>query len=142
MEWWQWMVVGGLLLGAELAGIDAQFYLIFIGFSALLVGLADLIGITMPLWAQVAAFGVLSIVLLYLFRKKMYDKIRGASEGFKAYSGQTVRVSEDIEAGAEARIEYRGSKWTTRNVGDDTIPAGTRARVVRIDGLTLFVEAE
>ena len=49
MTWWQWTILGGLLLGAELFGLDAQFYLIFIGLSALLVGLAELIGISMPL---------------------------------------------------------------------------------------------
>ena len=45
MTWWQWTILGGILLGAELLGLDAQFYLIFIGLSALLVGLAELMGI-------------------------------------------------------------------------------------------------
>ena len=143
MEWWQWMVIGGLLLGAELVGIDAQFYLIFIGLSALMVGLADLLGIPMPLWLQVAVFGVLSLCFLYLFRQKLYDKIRGAAEGFReTISGETVSIQEDIAAGSEARIEFRGSKWTTRNVGEETIAAGSRAKVVKVDGLTLHVEAE
>ena len=143
MEWWQWMILGGLLLGAELAGIDAQFYLIFIGVSALMVGLAELVGINMPMWVQMAAFGVFSLVFLYLFRRKLYDKIRGAVEGFReTINGESVHVEEDIAAGAETRVEFRGSRWTTRNVGDGTITAGSRAKVVKVDGLTLHVEAE
>jgi len=64
MTWWQWTVLGGILLGAELLGVDAQFYLIFIGLSALLVGLAELLGIAMPLWVQVAVFAAFSLVFL------------------------------------------------------------------------------
>ena len=45
MTWWSWMVLGALLLGAELFAIDAQFYLVFLGVSAILVGLASLLGI-------------------------------------------------------------------------------------------------
>ena len=43
MEWWHWMVLGAVVLGAELMFVDAQFYLVFIGLSAALVGLADLL---------------------------------------------------------------------------------------------------
>ena len=143
MDWWQWMVIGGLLLGAELVGIDAQFYLIFIGVSALLVGLAEVLGINMPLAVQFAVFGVLSLTLLYVFRQKLYEKIRGSVEGFReTLDGNTVEILDELEAGAEARIEFRGSKWTTRNVGTTAIAAGSRAKVVKVDGLTLHVEAE
>ena len=31
MQWWGWIAVGVILLGAELAFVDAQFYLVFIG---------------------------------------------------------------------------------------------------------------
>ncbi len=38
MQWWAWIAVGAILLGSELALVDAQFYLVFIGASALVVG--------------------------------------------------------------------------------------------------------
>ena len=60
MTWWSWMVLGALLLGAELFAIDAQFYLVFLGVSAVLVGLTSLFGIVMPEWAQWMAFAALS----------------------------------------------------------------------------------
>ena len=31
MEWWAWIAVGAMLLGSELAFVDAQFYLVFVG---------------------------------------------------------------------------------------------------------------
>lgn len=143
MDWWHWMVLGAVVLGAELMFVDAQFYLVFIGLSAALVGLADLLGIAMPEWVQWTAFAALSLVSFFTFRQTLYEKIRGGVEGFReSLDGETVRVQEDLDAGAEARVEFRGSKWTTRNVGSDTIAAGSRARVVKVDGLTLHVESE
>lgn len=143
MTWWSWMVLGAVLLGAELFAIDAQFYLVFLGISAVLVGLASLFGIVMPEWAQWTVFAVLSLISFFTFRKSLYEKIRGGAAGFRdSLQGDSLTVDTDLVAGAEARVEFRGSKWTARNVGSDTIRAGSRARVVRADGLTLHIEAE
>jgi len=143
MLWWHWMILGAVILGAELFAIDAQFYLVFIGLSAALVGLAGLVGISMPEWAQWTAFGVLSLSSFFTFRKSLYQKIRGGAVGFRAtISGETVNIRKDLAAGSEARAEFRGTKWTVRNTGAESIAAGTRAKVVKVDGLTLHVEAE
>ena len=48
MEWWAWIAVGAVLLGSELGIVDAQFYLVFVGASALVVGLLDLAGLLPP----------------------------------------------------------------------------------------------
>ena len=45
MPWWGWMIFGALLLGAELLGVDAGFYLVFIGLAAALTGLLELAGL-------------------------------------------------------------------------------------------------
>ena len=37
MQWWAWIAVGAILLGSELAFVDAQFYLVIVGGSALVV---------------------------------------------------------------------------------------------------------
>ena len=143
MTWWQWTVIGGILLGAELFGLDAQFYLIFIGLSALMVGLAELLGLAMPLWLQMGVFAVFSLVFLYVFRRTLYDKIRGSSEGYpEPLNGESVQIIEALEPGAEARIDYRGTKWNVRNIGQTAIEGGTRAVIAKVEGLTLHVEAE
>lgn len=137
------MVLGAVVLSAELFAVDAQFYLVFMGISAALVGLAGLLGIAMPEWAQWTAFAVLSLVSFFTFRKSLYAKIHGNVPGFRPnLSGDTVNINEDIEPGGEARVEHRGSKWTARNTGSAAIAAGSRAKVVKTDGLTLHVEAE
>ena len=143
MTWWTWMILGAVLLAAELFAVDAQFYLVFLGLSAALVGLASLFGMAMPEWAQWAAFATLSLISFFTFRKSMYEKIRGGAVGFRdSISGDSVTVDTDIAPGREARVEHRGTRWTAKNVGESIIGAGTRARVVKVDGLTLHVEAE
>lgn len=143
MTWWSWMILGAVLLGAELFAIDAQFYLVFLGISAALVGLAGLFGIVMPEWGQWLAFAILSLLSFFTFRKSLYEKIRGGAVGFNAsLTGNTVKVQGELAPGAETRLDYRGTKWTARNVGDSAIAAGGRATVVEVDGLTLRIEAE
>ncbi len=143
MLWWQWMILGAILLGAEMFAIDAQFYLVFLGVSAILVGVATLLGVEMALWMQWAVFGVLSLIFMFSFRRRLYEKIRGNVEGFRdSLAGVSVAVDNDLVPGGETRLEYRGTKWTARNVGSAVIAAGTRARVVRAEGLTLHIEAE
>ena len=143
MTWWGWMILGAVILGAELFAIDAQFYLVFLGISAALVGLAGLIGVALPEWAQWSAFATLSLIFFFTFRKSLYQKIRGGAKGFRAtMSGDTVNIDEELAAGGEARTQYRGTDLTVRNIGAAAISAGSRAKVVKVDGLTLHVEAE
>lgn len=143
MTWWSWIVLGAVLLGAELFAIDAQFYLVFLGISAVIVGLGSLLGIAMPEWAQWTTFAVLSLISFFTFRKSLYEKIRGGAAGFRgSLLGESVTVDSDLAAGAEARVEIRGTRWTVRNVGAETIRGGSRARVVQADGLTLHIQAE
>ena len=143
MTWWGWMILGAVILGAELFAIDAQFYLVFLGISAALVGLAVLLGVNMPEWAQWLTFAALSLISFFTFRKSLYEKIRGGAVGFnESIRGNTVNVKKELAPGAETRLEYRGTKWTVRNVGNSPIAAGTRATVVEVDGLTLRIEAE
>ena len=143
MTWWSWMILGAVLLGAELFAIDAQFYLVFLGLSAALVGLAGMFGVSMPEWVQWAAFASLSLISFFTFRKTLYGKIRGGAKGFSdTLSGETVNVVAQLLPGAETRAEFRGSHWTIRNTGHDTIAAGSQASIVKVDGITLHVEAE
>jgi membrane protein implicated in regulation of membrane protease activity len=136
------MVLGAVLLGAELFAVDAQFYLVFLGVSAAIVGLAGL-GIVTPEWVQWLAFAVLSLFFFLTFRRTLYAKIRGGGEKYsESMAGESVTVAEDLAVGADTRTEYRGTAWTVRNVGDATIVGGSRAIVVAVDGLTLQVKAE
>ncbi|MDA0706801.1 MAG: NfeD family protein [Proteobacteria bacterium] len=143
MTWWSWMILGAVLLGAEMFAVDAQFYLVFLGVSAALVGLSALFGIAIPEWGQWLAFAVLSLLFFFTFRRTLYLKIRGGGENYpETMSGESVEITADLAPGAEARTQLHGSDWTVRNVGTQVINGGSRARVVHVNGLTLHVSAE
>ena len=142
MPWWAWIVVGAILLGSELAFIDAQFYLVFFGVAALIVGALGLSGIVIPEWSQWLVFAVLSIASLVFFRRKMYDLLRSHTETMHSGpQGETVSVPSELAPGASCRLEYRGSTWTAKNVGTHAIDTEAHARIVSVDGLTLHIRS-
>ena len=61
MTWWMWMILGLLLLVAELA-TPGGFYVIFFGASAIVVGFLSLMGVPGPQWFQWLLFTGLSIL--------------------------------------------------------------------------------
>ena len=143
MMWWGWMVLGALLLIVELLAVDAQFYLVFLGVSAVLVGLVSLMGIELPEWGQWALFAVLALISFFTFRKSLYQKLRGGTQGFsESLDGEQITVGEYLAAGAEGRTEFRGTQWSVLNVGETPIAAGQKARVIHVDGVTLRVKGE
>jgi inner membrane protein len=140
MTWWAWMVVGVLLLGAELFAVDAQFYLIFIGLGAVVVGLIELVGPELPPWVPWILFAVLSLTSMFTVRRQMYERLRGRAIGIAdSAKGSHVTIEQDVRPGQSCRTEYRGSVWTAINVGDESIPAGSTAEIEAVDGVKLNV---
>ena len=141
MPWWSWMVIGAVLLGAELFFIEADFYLVFLGLSAFLVGLAGLIVPSLAIWLQWLLFAILALVSMTIFRRRVYAMIRGSRPDMQDdLIGQVVRISESLAPDETCRVEHHGSTWTARNVGQAIIESGSKARVIGVDGVLLKVE--
>ncbi|MGH8131602.1 MAG: NfeD family protein [Steroidobacteraceae bacterium] len=144
MPWWAWLVLGIGLLGVEMFVIDAQFYLVFIGLSAAVLGLLGLVGVALPHWAQWLIFSALAIVAMLGFRRRLYELVRNRSGRVdeRLTVGDRVMIPARLEPGQSGRVEYRGSSWTARNTGSQAIEAGREAVIAQVDGLTLHVKAE
>jgi len=141
MPWWGWIIVGAVLLGAEMFVIDAQFYLVFLGIAAALVGLAGLAGVALPEWAQWLAFAVLSIVSMLAFRRRLYAKLRrpGGEVDERLTLGDRIRLPAGLASGETGRVDYRGTSWSARNTGEAAIAPGEEAEIVEVDRFTLKV---
>jgi inner membrane protein len=142
MPWWGWLVGGAVLLAVEMFVIDAQFYLVFLGISAALVGLIGLAGIGMPEWAQWLVFAALALTTMVSFRRRVYQLVRGRTGAVeeRLTLGDRVVIPMRLEPGQSCRVDYRGSSWTARNIDEVGIDAGNEAVISRVDGLTLHVK--
>jgi membrane protein implicated in regulation of membrane protease activity len=140
--WWQWLVLGMLLLGAEVA-VDAEFYLIFLGLSAMAVGLLGTTSLALPVWGQWLLFSLIAVTNLVVFRSRVYHKIRGQlPDRAEGVDGEIAVVDEDILPGAVGAATLRGTAWQARNIGTETLAAGSRAVVEESEGLVLSLRAE
>ncbi len=133
------MVGGVILFGAELAFIDAQFYLVFVGSAAVAVGLLVASMAVQP-WAQWALFAVLSIASMLLFRGRIYRRLRGHPlEVRVGPGGGILMLPVALAPGESCQAEHAGSFWTVRNDSEAPLPSGARVRIASVQGLTLLV---
>jgi membrane protein implicated in regulation of membrane protease activity len=142
MTWWGWIIAGAILLGAELAFVSAQFYLVLIGSAAILVGLATLL-LPIPDWLQWALFAVLAVVSMVTFRNRLYHRFTHTMPKVDTGpAGGVITLHVSLGAGESCQAEYGGAFWTVRNDSDTPIPSGSRARIARVQDLTLLVRPE
>lgn len=144
MPWWGWVTVGTLLLTAELVWVDFEFYLVFLGVAALIVGLVGLAGVESPYWLQWLAFAALSLISFLIFRKRLYRTLRGfaTAEIPENVESERAVALEAIAPGGRGQVDLRGSRWTAQNTGARPIEAGAALRVLRAEGIVLQVRGE
>jgi len=145
MVWWHWLVIGFFLAAAELV-TPGSFYMLFLGLAGLIVGAIIGIGVPMDTWIQVVVFCVISFGMLTLFRWKVQKRLmrRPASADLTQVPEMTGEIAiplEDIEVHAVGKVELRGTSWTARPTVE-AVRKGQRCRVVRVEGLTLYIRAE
>lgn len=144
MLWWEWIVIGFLLVGLELV-VAGNFFIIFFGAGAILVGLLGLVGLAGPQWLQWLLFSCFSVVFLMLFRDPLLRRlggVRATGADVDAIPGEHARATDDMAPGATGHVELRGATWSAKNVGPHAVGRGDRCRVVTLDGLTLSVERD
>lgn len=142
MAWWLWALLGLLLLVSEVL-TPGGFFVLFFGLGAVAVGGLVAAGVAGPVWLQFLLFSVLSLASLALFRPRLMRLMRsGATGNVDSLVGEVAAVLDDLAPGAIGKAELRGSSWTVRNEGARVLQRGERARVERVDGLTLGIRPE
>jgi membrane protein implicated in regulation of membrane protease activity len=141
LEWWHWAVAGIVLILAELA--VPAFVLVWFGLGALvvamLVAIAD-VGIT----TQLAAWLVTSVLLVFLwfkvFRPESHKTRVGMSE--PAMIGEVGLLAREVAPFEKGEVRFQKPLLGTDTwpcIADEEIPAGTRVKVVAVEGSLLKV---
>ncbi len=143
MVWWIWVLAGLVLAGLEVAS-GGDFFLLLLGVSAVLVGLCAGVGLAEPLWLQVALYSVFCWVTVFWLRGKLKSRFHVPKHGQEvdALVGQRAVALHPLDPGALGKVELRGASWNARNAGEIPLSIGSGCLVKRVDGLTLWVEAE
>lgn len=94
------------------------------------------------LWIQIAAFLAVSVVTLTalrpLARKFFTPKLTATNVDSVIGSAGLVTAPID-NLTATGQVKLSGMEWTARSTTGDPIPAGTKVKVDRIEGVKVFV---
>lgn len=142
MEQYAWIVwVAAMVIFAIVEAATANLVSVwFVGGS-----LAALIVLLLGgnVWVQLAAFLVVSAVMLALIRpfaRKFVVPRKTATNADMAL-GKEAYVTETVDNLRETgAVKLDGKIWTARSTSGDILPAGTLIRVVKLEGVKLYVE--
>ena len=113
--WWHWLVLGLLLIAAEIAAAGG-FYIIFFGIAAIARrpagGARRLAG---PSWMQMLLFSVLSVGVAAVLPRPLLRWMQLDAAGRRrrlARRRDRRSRSEDMPPGGVGKVELRGTSWT------------------------------
>lgn len=135
---WFWLIVGLLLLASEI--LSGAFVLVFFGLAGLSTAALAGAGINSPA-LLLTFFSATSLATLFLFRKKILAGRKGP-EPRHADVGNSIVLSDRLSASKEGTILYQGAPWTAVNLDDHDLEKGTNVKIVKTEGVKLFVKAE
>ena len=131
-----------ILLVVLVAGEAITVGLTFIWFAAGALGglLVSVLG--GAVWLQVVVFLILSAVTLVLVRPAAAKLLTPGISPTNAdrVLSQIALVTEEIDNIAETgQVKLFGQVWTARSDSGEVIPAQSRVRILRIEGVKVFV---
>ena len=134
-----WLVLLLLFAGAEAATVGLTS--IWFAAGALCALIAALLG--GALWIQIALFLAVSTLCLLAVRPLARRHLNSRVEPTNAdrVIGEQAQVTEDIDnIHGKGAVIIRGIAWTARSEDGLPVPAGSLVKVLRIEGVKVFVE--
>lgn len=134
-----WLVL--LIIFAASEAVTVGLTSIWFAAGALVALLAALLG--GPMWVQITLFLAVSLLCLAavrpLAKRYLNDKVEATNAD--RVIGAEAKVTEDIDnIHGKGAVIIRGMTWSARSQDDGPIPTGTLVRVLRIEGVKVFVE--
>lgn len=134
-----WLIAGLGLAGAE--ALTGDMSLLMLSGGALAAAGSSWL-LHLPLWADGAVFGVVSVLLLVLVRPVVRRRLTGGAgllDPVKALEGKPALVLEPVSR-HHGQVKLDGEVWTARPYQDDEVyQPGDQVTVMHIDGATAVV---
>jgi membrane protein implicated in regulation of membrane protease activity len=134
-----WLILLLLFAGAE--ALTVGLTSIWFAAGALVALVAALVN--GPIWLQVALFLVVSVLCLIAVRplaKKYLNPVLQPTNADRIL-GAEVRVTQEIDnLRGQGQVAVGAMPWTARSEDGAPIPAGALVRVLRIEGVKVYVE--
>jgi membrane protein implicated in regulation of membrane protease activity len=102
-------------------------------------------GIVETDWLEWFLFAILGITSFILLKNPLQGKGKtstGKDVLVDSMVGEIATVLEALAPQAIGKVEHRGSTWNARNAGTALLEKDSIAKIVRVDGLTLWIQAE
>lgn len=135
-----WLAVLVVCVGIEIATMG----LTTIWFAGGALVSAILAALNAPLWLQIVAFFVVSLILLYLTRPvavKYFNKDRVKTNVESLIGRQAIVISEIDNLQGIGQVTVGGQEWSARSVKDDVqLPVGSVVVVRSVSGVKLIAE--
>lgn len=135
---WQFLCVVGIAFVILEIFTPSMFFLNF-ALAAFITAIASLV--TLNHFALVLIFFVFSFISFVFLRPILLRRNSKDTEtGIEGkYIGKVAKVTEEVTKDRGVITIY-GERWEARSLGEQSIPAGVDVKIVRNDGLIMFVE--
>lgn len=135
---WQFLCVVGIAFVILEIFTPSMFFLNF-ALAAFITAIASLV--TLNHFALVLIFFVFSFISFVFLRPILLRRNSKHTEtGIEGkYIGKVAKVTEEVTKD-KGVITIYGERWEARSLGEQSIPAGVDVKIVRNDGLIMFVE--
>jgi len=132
--WQIWFIIACTLLIIELTLINS-YYLLAIAFAASLAGLLAWFDASINMqWLAFIVGSIAGLLAMHVFRPSILKKDK---DDISYMEGKTVTIIEDVSP--RGRAMYKSVGWAAES--DDILHIGESARIVRVHGSTLYLEA-
>lgn len=141
LAWQIWLIIAGFCLILEIATVG--FLLFWFAVAALITCVLSLF--ISNVIVQTAIFVLLSAVLVFLTRPlaNKLNKKDNTITNANSVIGKEAVVTKEISSGIGSigQVKIGGDVWSAICIqNNDSIPAGTKVSIIKIDGVKLIVE--
>lgn len=136
-----WLVL--LIAFAVIEGVTAGLVSIWFCAGSLAALIATWLGASLPV--QIGLFVAISLLAMAIIRpmaRKWFQPRLQKTNADRILDQEGVVVEEIDNLRAHGQVKVGGIVWTARSAEEESIPAGTRVRVVRIEGVKAIVTTE